>query len=85
MSARLTGDIFGDCGLYAGDGQSEGERQHGGDQLIDTHALRTEHIGQKDTVEKADKAAQESRQRQDDSTGYERVFPFFPIHRAPSC
>ncbi len=53
----FTGHIFGDGGLYAGNGQCEGERQYGRYQLIDPHAFRTEYVGQKDPIEKADKAA----------------------------
>ncbi len=55
--ARFTCHILGDGGLDAGHGEGKGQRQHGGDELVEAHALRTEYIGEKNTVKKADKAA----------------------------
>ena len=43
--ARLTCHIFGDGGLDAGYREGEGEGQHGGDELVEAHALRAEYAG----------------------------------------
>ena len=43
--ARFARHIFGDGGLYAGHGKRKREGQHGGDELVEAHALRAEHIG----------------------------------------
>lgn len=64
MCAGLAGYIFGDGSLYAGDGECKGEGKYRGNQLIDSHAFSTEYIGQKDSVEEADQAADESGQRE---------------------
>lgn len=73
VCARLTGHIFRDGGLYAGDGEREGERKDGSDQLIDAHAFGAEHVGQEDAIEKADKAAEKSGQGEDDGSGHQRM------------
>lgn len=69
MRAGLAGHIFGDGGLYAGDSECEGEGKYGRNQLIDSHTLSTEYIGQKDSVEEADQAADKSGQREDGCSG----------------
>ncbi len=80
----LAGYVFGDGGLDARDREGEGEGQHGRDELIDAHALRAEYIGEKNAVEKADKAADQSGYSQNHGSGHQGVRPFFQRHRAPS-
>lgn len=57
MGACFTGDIFGNRGLDTGHGQGEGQRENGRNQLIDSHSLCAEYIGEENPVEKANKAA----------------------------
>ncbi len=49
--------IFGNGSLNAGHREGEGKSKHRGNELIDAHAFRAENIGKKDTIKKADKAA----------------------------
>lgn len=83
MCACFASDIFGDGCLDSGDSQCKREGQHRRDQLVDSHSFRPECIGQKDTVEEADKSTEQTCQRQCDSSGHEWVFPFL-FHNTPS-
>ena len=51
--------------------------------MIDAHALRAEYVGEKDTIKKSDKAAEEARQGKDQGSGYQGMGPFFKRHKTP--
>ncbi len=76
MRAVFACHVFGDGCLDTGDSERKGKGKHRGDQLIDSHALRAEYVGQKDTVKEADQAADKSGQREDGRSGDQRIFPF---------
>lgn len=76
MCAVFIRYIFGDGCLYTGDGERKGEGKYRGNQLVDSHALCAEYIGQKDPVKEADQAADKPGQREDGCSGNQGVFPF---------
>ncbi len=83
MRACFAGDVFRDSRLKAGYCQGERECEYRRDQLVNAHALSAESVREENTVKETDKAAEQSGQRQNNSSGYKGIFPV-PFHNTPS-
>ncbi len=83
VRACFTGNIFRNRSLHTRYGQGKRECENWRNQLIDAHAFSAESIREEDTVKKADKATEQSGQRQNNSSGYKGIFPV-PFHNTPS-
>lgn len=66
--------IAGDRRLDGAAAQGKTDAEHRENQLIHAHPLCADLLGQKDSVKKADNAAQKSCQRQDKRAGQDRIF-----------
>ncbi len=64
---------LGNGGLHTGYGDGKGQRQHRRGELVQPHAFRPEHTGEKNTVKKADKTAGETGNGENDGACNERI------------